>query len=151
MWDSKMNPNRLRIASGVGRLDRLLGGLFIGDNVVWYDDAGSLASVFWLNFIQASQAQNKPLIYVSFDRSPRNLLEKLGSLAEYENLTILDCFTYGKGAGSEVFSNFYNKKSEWPCQIVRVEEPRNVDKVMDAFYGIHKNLRGDVRKEKSTL
>lgn len=113
--------------------------------MVWYDDAGSLASVFCLNFIQASQAQNKPLIYVSFDRSPRNLLEKIGSLAEYENLTILDCFTYGKGDGSEVFSNFYNKKSEWPCQIVRVEEPRNVDRVMDAFYGIHKNLRGDVR------
>jgi len=140
-----MNPNRLRIASGVGQLDRLLGGLFIGDNVVWYDDAGSLASVFCLNFIQASQAQNKPLIYVSFDRSPRNLLEQLGSLAEYENLTILDCFTHGKGDGSEVFSNFYNKKSEWPCQIVRVEEPRNVDKVMDAFYGIHENLHGDVR------
>ncbi len=105
-----MNPKRLRIASGVSQLDRLIGGLFIGDNVVWYDDAGSLASVFCLNFIQASQAQNKPLIYVSFDRSPRNLLEKLGSLTEYKNLTILDCFTCGKGANSEVFSNFYNKK-----------------------------------------
>ena len=81
-----MNPNRLRIASGVSQLDRLLGGLFIGDNVVWYDDAGSLASVFCLNFIQASQSQNKPLIYVSFDRSPRNLLEQLGSLARLTSL-----------------------------------------------------------------
>ena len=93
-----MSNERLRIASGVGELDRLLGGLYIGDNVVWHDDAGSLASVFCLNFIQASYAQGKPLIYVSFDRSPRNLIEKLGPLADSPFLTILDCFTFGKVA-----------------------------------------------------
>ena len=98
---------RLRVASGVSQLDHLLGGLYIGDNVVWHDDAGSLAYVFCMNFILASQAQNKPLIYVSFDRSPRNLLENLGTLSENPYLTILDCFTYGKGAGSEVFLKFY--------------------------------------------
>lgn len=137
---------RLRVASGVSQLDRLLGGLFIGDNVVWHDDAGSLASVFCLNFIQASQAQNKPLIYVSFDRSPRNLLEKLGPLAENSSMTILDCFTCGKGAGSEIFLKFYEGEgSDWPCCIIRVDEPRKVDQVMDAFYGIHKTMEGDVR------
>ncbi|PQP33725.1 XRE family transcriptional regulator, partial [Desulfobacteraceae bacterium SEEP-SAG9] len=104
-----MNSERHRVASGVGHLDRLLRGLFIGDNVVWYDDAGSLASVFCLNFMQASQAQSKPIIYVSFDRSPKNLLEKLGPLADNPFLTILDCFTFGKGAGSDVFLKFYNK------------------------------------------
>jgi len=72
-----MHLEKLRVASGVSQLDHLLGGLYIGDNVVWYDDAGSLAAVYCLNFIQASQAQNRPLIYVSFDRSPKNLLEKL--------------------------------------------------------------------------
>ena len=137
---------RIRISSGVSHLDRLLGGLFIGDNVVWHDDAGSLASVFCLNFIQASQAQKKPIIYVSFDRSPKNLLDKLGTLAEYGFLTILDCFTYGKGEGSEVFLKFYkNNDSDYPCSIVTVDDPRKVDKVMDAFYGIHGNMEGDVR------
>ncbi len=141
-----MYSEKLRVASGVSQLDRLLGGLYIGDNVVWYDDAGSLASVFCLNFIQASQAQEKPLIYVSFDRSPRNLLEKLGPLAESKHLTILDCFTCGKGAGSEVFLRFYEEnKSKWPCRIIRVDEPRVVDTVMDAFYGIHSTMEGDVR------
>ncbi len=137
---------RLRVASGVSQLDRLLGGLYIGDNVVWHDDAGSLAYVFCMNFILASQAQSKPLIYVSFDRSPRNLLENLGTLSENPHLTILDCFTYGKGAGSEVFLKFYeDKESDWPCKIVRVDEPRKEDKVMDAFYGIHGTMEGDVR------
>ena len=94
------------VASGIHQLDRILGSLLIGDNVIWYDDAGSLAWPFCANLIQSSQAQNKPVIYVSFDRSPRNLLEKLGPLAENPALTILDCFTWGKGAGSEVFLRF---------------------------------------------
>lgn len=138
--------SRQRVASGVSRLDQVLGGLYIGDNVVWYDDAGSLASVFCLNFIQASQSQNKPIIYVTFDRSPRNLLEKLGPLAENPNLTILDCFTWGKGAGSEVFLRFYYEaRPEWPCRIVRVDEPRQANQVMDALYGIHASMTEDVR------
>ena len=141
-----MHSEKLRVASGVSQLDNLLGGLYIGDNVVWYDNSGSLASVYCLNFIQASQAQNRPLIYVSFDRSPKNLLEKLGVLAQNNQLIILDCFTYGKGSGSNVFLNFYkSKKLKWPCQIIRVDEPRQTDKVMDALYGIHGTLVGEVR------
>ncbi|MBN1848709.1 MAG: helix-turn-helix domain-containing protein [Deltaproteobacteria bacterium] len=137
---------RTRIATGVNQLDRLLGGLFIGDNVLWHDDAGSLASVFCLNFIQASQAQNKPIIYVSFDRSPRNLLEKLGPLADYKALTILDCFTYGKGDGSEVFLKFYeDHETDFLCRVITSNEPGQVDQVMDAFYGIHGEMKGDVR------
>ncbi|MEW6672663.1 MAG: helix-turn-helix domain-containing protein [Thermodesulfobacteriota bacterium] len=141
-----MSANKRSVSSGVGQLDRLLNGLFIGDNVVWYDDAGSLASVFCLNFMQASQQQRKPMIYVSFDRSPRNLLDKLGPLAAYKNLILLDCFTHGKGAGADVFLDFYKHQTgDWPCRIVRVEEPRKIDRVTDAFYGIHKSLKGDVR------
>ena len=71
-----MFVEKQRVPSGVSRLDLLLGGLFIGDNVVWHDDAGSLAPLFCLNFLQATQLQDKPIIYVSFDRSPKNLLDK---------------------------------------------------------------------------
>jgi len=143
---SPERPARERVASGIEQLDRLLGGLFIGDNVVWHDTAGSLASVFCLNFIQISEAQNKPIIYVTFDKSPRNLLEKLGPLADYPGLTILDCFTWGKGAGSEVFLRFYYESiSEWPCRIVRVDEPRQMSHVSDILYGVHAGMTGDVR------
>jgi len=141
-----MVSKKLNVASGVSQLDQLLDGLYIGDNVVWHDEAGSLAAVYCLNFIKASQAQDKPIIYVSFDRSPKNLLDKLGPLAQNRRLIILDCFTYGKGAGSTVFLQFYEKKeTELPCRIVQVDEPRNVDKVMEALYGIHGTLEGDVR------
>lgn len=141
-----MVSEKIRVASGVSYLDRLLGGLYIGDNVVWQDDAGSLASVFCLNFIQASQAQNKSIIYFSFDRSPKNLLEKLGQLADNKRLTIVDCFTHGKGGSSDVFLNFYEKYSvKYPCRIIQVNDPRKVESVLDAFFEIHKTTTGDVR------
>ncbi len=135
-----------RIATGVGQLDRILGGLFVGDNVVWYDDAGSLAYAFCLNFMKESELHDKHIIYVSFDRSPKNLLDKLGALADYNKLTILDCFTFGKGKGSQVFLKFYKEKMpEIKCRIITAKKPEKVEEVMDAFYGIHAEMTGDVR------
>ncbi|MBW2567269.1 MAG: XRE family transcriptional regulator, partial [Deltaproteobacteria bacterium] len=84
---------KTRVSSGVSFVDRIMGGLFIGDNVVWHDDSGNLASAFCLNFLETSLALQKPVIYISFDRSPKNLLDKLGPLAESPDLTILDGFT----------------------------------------------------------
>ena len=135
------------VTSGINRLDHLLGGgIIIGDNVVWYDDAGSLAHVFCLNLIKASEEQKKSIIYVSFDRSPKNLLDKLGSLAINRDLTILDCFTYGKGEGADIFLKFYQeKKPKKSTRIFKVENPSDADQVMDAVYGLHKTMKGDVR------
>jgi len=142
-----MNHEKGKVTSGVEELDDLLGGgIIIGDNVIWYDDAGSLASVFSLNLIRSSKNHKKSIIYVSFDRSPKNLLEYLGEQAENPYLTILDCFTHGKGEGSEIFLNFYKDKAfHSKCQIVKVDEPGNADHVMGAFYGLHKTMKGDVR------
>lgn len=137
---------KLRVSSGVNQLDRMLGGLFIGDNVVWQDDSGSLASAFCLSFIQAALAEDKPLIYVSFDRSPRNLIEKLGGLVSNPALTILDCFTSGKGGSSPIFLKFYDEIPEdIHCRIIRVKEPSRIDELADVLYGMHGNLEGHVR------
>jgi transcriptional regulator with XRE-family HTH domain/KaiC/GvpD/RAD55 family RecA-like ATPase len=135
-----------QVPSGVNRLDLLLGGLFIGDNVLWHDDAGSLAPVFCLNFLQASRLQGRPIIYVSFDRSPKNLLDKLGDLARYPSLVILDCFTHGKGNGSPIFLKFYEDlEGEGSCRLIQVAEPRNPEAFMDLLYEVHAGLAGDVR------
>ncbi len=135
------------VTSGIRDLDKLLGGgVFIGDNVVWYDAAGILAPVFSLNLINASRIEKKSLIYLSFDRSPTNLLEQLGPLANNPFLTIFDCFTHGKGESSDVFLDFYNQKAEaLPCRIICIDEPHNADHVAGAFYGLHKTMEGDVR------
>lgn len=135
-----------RVSSGVHQLDSLLDGLYIGDNVVWHDDAGSLATVFCLNLIRTSLSEKKPVVYVTFDRSPKNLLDKLGSFGQKPLLTIIDCFTYGKGAGSDVFTRFYkSKRSKKGCPILSVEKPGDPEAVMDALYGVHKSAKVDVR------
>ncbi|MDA3896591.1 MAG: helix-turn-helix domain-containing protein [Desulfobacteraceae bacterium] len=141
-----MPMKRKRVSSGITGLDKLLSGLYIGDNVIWYDDAGSLASAFCMKFIKESQKQKKPIVYVTFDRSPKNLIEKLGLLAENQQLTILDCFTNGKGDKAEVFNKFYEKDgAQWPYQVIKVTEPWKPEAVGDAIYGLHGTLTGDVR------
>lgn len=140
-----MIGKREPIPSGVRQLDQLMGGLFIGDNVVWYDTAGSLASVFCLNFIQASQRQRKPVIYVSFDRTPKNLLKNFGPFAKNPYLTILDCFTHGKGDSSPIFLKFYEEyASSFPCRIVIAKDPKNIHAFMDTLYSIHEDMKGEV-------
>lgn len=134
------------ISTGVSPLDQILEGLLIGDNVVWYDDAGSLASVFSMNFLKASMAEGKSFIYVSFDRSPRNLLEKLGPLAENEKLTILDCFTYGKGKSADTFLEFYKTLChKWPCRIMQVLDPYEPEHVMQTFLDVQADMEAEIR------
>lgn len=141
-----MAEKKKRVSAGIGGIDQMLNGLFIGDNVVWHDDAGSLASKFCIEFIRESQEHHRPIIYVSFDRSPKNLIEKLGALARNQQLTILDCFTNGKGDNAEVFNKFYEKDgAQWPYQVIKVTHPEQPQAVSDAVYNLHKTLTGDVR------
>lgn len=134
-----------RVSSGIPELDRLLGDLYIGDNVLWYEDAGSFSAIFCLKFIRETLGRKKPLIYVTFDRSPKNVVSFLGTLAESQNLTILDCFTNGKGDRSEVFNKFYEKDGAlWPYQVIKLNDPSNPNHVAEAIYGLHGNLSGDV-------
>lgn len=142
-----MNIEKVPVSSGVDRLDSLLGSIYIGDNVVWYDDAGSLATVFCLNLMRISQKENKPLVYVSFDRSPKNLLDKLGSLAKNTNLTILDCFTDGKGEGADIFQRFYeSSQGRLSCNLIRVQHPEKPEELAESLEAAYSAFGGsDVR------
>jgi transcriptional regulator with XRE-family HTH domain/KaiC/GvpD/RAD55 family RecA-like ATPase len=134
------------VTTGIEALDTLIGGLFVGDNVIWYDDAGSLADVFYLNLIRSSLQQEAPLIYVSFDRSLKNLIEKLGPLAQSPSLTIIDCFTYGKGNGAGIFVDYQRQMPQhWPGTLLTVKRPDRMEDVAAAFYEHHRSLRGTVR------
>lgn len=145
MTKSLKTSAKAQFTTGVDYLDQLLGGLLVGDNVVWHDDSGSLASAFCHKFIQSSLDRKRPLIYTCFDRSPRNLLEKLAPLELNNTVTILDCFTSGKGANSPIFLRFYNEADSLPCRVIRVKEPGRSEEVMDILYGVHAEFSGDVR------
>lgn len=136
---------RQKVSSGVGDLDRLLGGLYIGDNVIWYDEVGMLAGVFVENFLQTSTELNKPIVYVSFDRSPKNLITRLGHYVENENFVIVDCFTNGKGEKAEIFEHFYEDKSHHPCRVIRLENPSAMEELFDIIASLQRDFRTDTR------
>ena len=136
----------IRLSSGVSQLDHYVGGIFVGDNVVWQDHTGSLAWVFCQNFLQVSREKDKPIIYVSFDHSPKVLFDKLGDLADYSNLTVLDCFTHGKGESSPIFLKFYQQPPEkLQAKVIQIKDPRDSSAVSSLIYSIHETLEGDVR------
>jgi transcriptional regulator with XRE-family HTH domain/KaiC/GvpD/RAD55 family RecA-like ATPase len=142
---SATSTKKKRVSSGINELDQLLGDLYIGDNVLWYEDVSSFSSTFCLKFIKETLTQKRPLIYVTFDRSPKNVVSFLGSQAESQNLTILDCFTNGKGHRSEVFNKFYEKNGAlWPYKVIKVNDPTNPEYVGETIYGLHSTLSGDV-------
>ncbi|MEW5735166.1 MAG: helix-turn-helix domain-containing protein [Thermodesulfobacteriota bacterium] len=141
-----VSMQKTSITSGLSRLDQILGGLFIGDNVVWYDESGSLAAAFWLRFVSQSLEAKRPVIFISFDRSPKNLFERLGAMGRNKLLTVLDCFTNGKGRGSETFLKFIEHAPEdVRDRILRVENPADITEFNDKLYGVHAKLSGDVR------
>lgn len=133
------------VNTGIPRLDRILGGMFIGDNVVWYDESGNLAQVFWHHFVQASLAEKKAVIFASFDRSPKNLFERLGPLGKNPLLTVLDCFTHGKGNGIGTFQKFLEEAPpEIRNRVERVENPRNPAEFSERLYALQGRLSGQV-------
>lgn len=132
-------------STGNKQLDTLLGGLRTGDNVVWHDESGSLAPDFFFNFMGSSFDDNAHVVYVSFDRSPKNLVATLGKLAENPRLTILDCFTYGKGGGSELFLKFYkNAETFRPFKVIPVKKPEDPDTLVDTLETVYGMCGGKV-------
>ncbi len=125
-------------STGNKQLDGLLGGLKTGDNVVWHDESGSLAPDFFFNFMKTSFEDNAHVVYVSFDRSPKNLITTLGKLAQNPLLTILDCFTHGKGEGSDLFMKFYkSSESEGLFKIIPVKKPKNPDTLANTLETVY--------------
>jgi transcriptional regulator with XRE-family HTH domain len=105
--------------------------------VIWYDVAGSLVIPFSQCFVESSQSSGHDVFYVTFDRGPRDLLEQLGQAAHDRNLTILDCYTWGLGSGeSTSLSFYYEDRADYPCRVIRVDEPSEMGLVSETLWGI---------------
>jgi transcriptional regulator with XRE-family HTH domain/KaiC/GvpD/RAD55 family RecA-like ATPase len=116
-----------KISSGIGYLDHLLGFLKTGDNVIWEVEAGTYIEIFFQRFIEHNLKNGYKVVYVSFNVSPSTLTKRLNYLSNLENLTILDCFTSGKGNNDSLFTQFYEKDKEgFNGSIVRVENPKDL-------------------------
>jgi transcriptional regulator with XRE-family HTH domain len=95
--------------------------------VVWETDAGAYVELFLEKFERHSLAAGHNLIYVSFNRSPTTMSERLSALPNPRNITLLDCFTSGKGGDDPTFTRFYESKSRrGGINAIKVDNPMNV-------------------------
>ena len=121
--------NATLISTGVGWLDRLLGQLRIGENVVWEVEAGCPTEAFMRAFLESNIKGESKAVYVSFNHSPVTMKEKLGELFDEPKFILVDCFTDGKGHGDPVFARFYETgREEDLAHVVRVAEPASEEK-----------------------
>lgn len=113
-----------RISSGIPQLDKLINYLNIGDNVIWQMEAGAYVELFCRAFIKESLKDGKDVVLVNFNNSPRNIMAKMGPIINNENVTIVDCFTAGKGENARIFLDLYKTTyKKYKCKIIRAEKP----------------------------
>jgi len=114
-----------KIYSGIKDLDNLIDSLYVGDNVVWEVEAGTAPELFILNFMRRSFSENRNVIYISFNKSPHTIFQKIGEIPSKEKFMLLDCFTSGKGKNDRAFTKFYDNNVY--SNVIKVDDPRNID------------------------
>ena len=115
-----------KISTGINDLDSLIDSAHIGDNMVWETEAGTSEDLFIRNFVTRSLDEDKDVIYVSFNRSPQSILLHMGLKDNPTNLTILDCFTSGKGKSDRTFLKFYETEHAGSPNIIKVNRPADI-------------------------
>ncbi len=127
-----------KISSVIESLNKLIDSVYIGDNVVWEVDAGTSYDVFLHNFIRQSFDDSQKVIYVSFNKSPQNIMNKLNSFVSPEHLILIDCFTSGKGKNDNTFLKYYENPLK--VKIVKINDPRNINQFTQKLNSIEDSL-----------
>lgn len=118
-------------STGIKDLDKLLGGLFIGDNVILETEVGCFVERFIYHFMQEGLRRNKDVIYIAFNNSPLTLTKRFKKLKS-KKLTLIDCFTQGKGKGEAIFQEYYNG-TDTKLNTIKVELPHLPNYFHDIF------------------
>ncbi len=131
-----------KISSGIKSLDALIDSFYIGDNVVWEVEAGTIYDLYIQNFIRQSFDDNLGLIYISFNRSPQSILSNIKDFINKERFVFIDCFTSGKGKNDSTFLKFYENPSDF--NIVRADKPKDIDSFNSLLNSIEDGLESGI-------
>jgi transcriptional regulator with XRE-family HTH domain len=114
-----------RPSTGIDPLDELLGGLGVGDNVVW--QAGSSADIgpFVEAFLSAACGAT-PLTYLSFRLPPDAVLDRFGEVWDSERFLLLDGWTGGQHDGPAPGAT---AGSPPHARVRRLKEPADMEQV----------------------
>jgi transcriptional regulator with XRE-family HTH domain len=88
-----------RPSTGVDALDELLGGLGVGDNVVWQAPDPADIEPFLEAFLATAHGHT-PLTYLSFRLPPAAVLDRFSQVWDSDRFTLLDGWTGGQHGNS---------------------------------------------------
>jgi transcriptional regulator with PAS, ATPase and Fis domain len=94
--------------TGIEEVDKAIGGVIAGDNLVWEIDSGVAGDHFISSFVHACEKSTVPVVYVSFNRSPQTIASKYATLMTPGRFSLIDCFSSGKGNADEMFLKFFD-------------------------------------------
>ncbi|MBN2160802.1 MAG: helix-turn-helix transcriptional regulator [Spirochaetes bacterium] len=120
------------IGTGIDYLDRVTGGLRLGDNVAWESADGATVEHFIRSFFKSSPEFKENVIYISFNFSPNTILRRYEYLFRNDRSILIDAFTHGKGNSDGVFLDFYKGNREGRDRIICVDKPSDIG----SFVGI---------------
>ncbi|MFH0974962.1 MAG: helix-turn-helix domain-containing protein [Spirochaetota bacterium] len=128
------------ISTGITYLDKITGGLKLGDNVVWQISDGISIDNFIKNFFNKKNNFNQNVIYINFNFSPNTICKKYAELFEKQHVILIDAFTNGKGNSDKVFLDFYNgKKQHNNSDFILLENPKDISLFIENLKTIEEN------------
>lgn len=133
-----------RPTTGLRPIDDLIGGLRVGDNVVWEVEEDASVEPFVSAFVRAS-TRSRGLAYVSFHASPTGVLDRLGDMWDAERFLLVDCFTDGLGRGEDTFQRFYRSRRARAIRVRRIADPADAEGVQATLVEIEQELGHDTR------
>jgi Nif-specific regulatory protein len=122
-----------RFTSGLPEIDRLIGGVLVGDNVIWEADSGVPVDLFMSSFLEACESEKTPLIYVSFNSSPQTISKRYARTSFGDRFTLVDCFSSGKGNNDALFLDFFQGSAPGRPRGVHVKKPYDPAELLDVL------------------
>ncbi|MDY6854228.1 MAG: helix-turn-helix transcriptional regulator [Thermodesulfobacteriota bacterium] len=112
-------------SSGIEYLDNIMGGILLGDNVVWVLEPGTYFDYFLEFFLTAKDGSIFQNIFISFDFPPQKIYTRYKDYFDRREFILVDAFTFGKGKGDALFQSFYENEPIKSGQ-VRIHCVKNV-------------------------
>jgi transcriptional regulator with XRE-family HTH domain len=131
-----------RPSTGIDPLDELLGGLGVGDNVVWQAASSADIEPFVEAFLSAARGTT-PLTYLSFRLPPAAVLDRFGEVWDFERFLLLDGWSGGPHAGPE--PGVATAGSPPQGRVRRLKEPADMEQVNRELSRIEDELGAGAR------
>jgi transcriptional regulator with XRE-family HTH domain len=116
-----------RPSTGIDALDELLGGLGVGDNVVWQAANPAEIEPFVEAFLATANGTT-PLTYLSFRLPPATVLDRFRGVWDNERFTLLDGWT-GGGAAPSGRRKRASTGASGPARVRRLKDPGDMEQV----------------------